>query len=206
MTPVSGLKPGPVTYGDPFKWVQAAFMCTHCRKLSVGTTIVAAEYAVPETGLSPDWWDGKKLQWTPEQVGGREFPDVPDHIAFAADEAYRCRSIGTLRSTILMARAVIEATCKDKGVVKGLLSVKIDELAEKEFIRSYTKEAAHELRHLGNNMAHGDFVEEVDDDDADAVLAVMTEILGEVYQGPARAARMRAKREAIKQASGAQNS
>lgn len=206
MTPVSVPKPGPATYGEPFKWVQAAFVCTHCKKLSVGTTIVAGNALVPESGLSSPWWEGKKIHWTPEQVGGRDFPDVPDHIASAADEAYRCRSIGTLRSTILMARAVIEATCKDRGATKGLLAAKIDELAAKELIRSYTKDAAHELRHLGNNMAHGDFVEDVEDDDADAVLAVMTEILGEVYQGPARAAQMKAKREAAKQASGTKSS
>jgi hypothetical protein len=44
-------------------------------------------------------------------------------------------------------------------------------------------------------MAHGDFVDPVDADDADAVLEVMAEILNEVYQGPARVNRMRDKRQ-----------
>lgn len=98
---------------------------------------------------------------------------------------------------MMTARSVIEATCKDKGVIKGVFSVKIDEMASKNLTRSFTQDEAHELRFLGNDVAHGDFVEEVDADDADAVLDVMSEILNEVYQRPARAGRMRAKRQAI---------
>lgn len=64
-----------------------------------------------------------------------------------------------------------------------------------KLIRPHTQEAAHELRFLGNDMAHGDFVDPVDAEDADEVLEVMSEILNEVYQGPARIHRMRAKRK-----------
>ncbi|MHA7290439.1 DUF4145 domain-containing protein [Arthrobacter sp. MDT3-24] len=149
--------------------------------------------------MPESWWDFP-LRWTPEQIGGREFPDVPAHIASAADEAFRCRSIGSLRAAIVMARSAIEATCKHHGVTKGQLAAKIDEMTAKDHIRSFTQDAAHELRHLGNDMAHGDFVEEVDADDADAVLVVLGEILYEVYQGPARSGRMKAKREAAKAA------
>ncbi|WP_306903435.1 DUF4145 domain-containing protein [Arthrobacter pascens] len=170
--------------------------------MSVGTTLITANTGVP-TNSTTRWWDDKSIHWTPESVGGRDFPDVPPHIAAAADEAFRDRSIGTLRSAILMARSVIEATCKDKGVIKGQLAAKIDEMSKQGLIRSFTQDAAHELRFLGNDMAHGDFVDPVDADDADAVLDVMAEILNEVYQGPARAGRMKAKREANKQETGA---
>lgn len=131
----------------------------------------------------------------PESVGGREFPDVPTHVASAGDEAFRCRSIGANRAAILLARSVIEATCKDHDIEKGTLAAKIDAMTTKGYIRGFTQEAAHELRHLGNGMAHGDFVEDVDGDDANAVLEVMAEILNEVYQGPARVSRMREKRQ-----------
>jgi hypothetical protein len=181
--------------GQNGEWVQSAFRCDNCHKLSIATTAIGADRAVP-TGIEPRWWaEQKYLHWTPEKVGGKDFPDVPDHIASAADEAFRCRSIDLYRSAILMARSVIEATCKDKGVTKGQLASKIDAMTEQQYIRPFTQEAAHELRYLGNDMAHGDFVDPVDDDDADAVLEVMAEILNEVYQGPARVNKMRAKRQ-----------
>jgi hypothetical protein len=141
-------------------------------------------------------WANATIDWTPDAVAGREFPDVPDHIASAADEAFRCRSIGSLRGAMLVARSVVEATSKDKGITKGMLSQKIDELCKLGFVREFTRDAAHELRYLGNDMAHGDFVEASSPEDCEAVLDVMSEILNEVYQGSARVARMKAKRTA----------
>jgi hypothetical protein len=44
-------------------------------------------------------------------------------------------------------------------------------------------------------MTHGDFVDDVDPEHCEAVLSVMTEIASEVCQGPARVARMKARRE-----------
>jgi hypothetical protein len=195
MTPVSGpkFKPGPDRPGQATRTVQGAFVCNHCYKLSVATGELSQRTSIPLV-VPETWWDFP-LRWTPEQVGGRDFPDVPAHIASAADEAFRCRSIESLRAAILMARSAIEATCKDHGVTKGQLAAKIDEMAAKGLIRSFTQDAAHELRHLGNDMAHGDFVDAVDTDDAESVLEVMAEILNEVYQGPARVGRMKAKRE-----------
>ena len=184
--------------GNTSKWAQSAFECNQCHKLSVGTAIIHRDDVVPGNNESR-WWDSRDIKWTPQTVGGKEFPDVPTHIAAAADEAFRCHSIATYRAAILMARAVIEATCKDNKVTKGQLADKIDAMTDKGLIRSFTQEAAHELRHLGNDMAHGDFIGDVDNDDAEAVLTVMAEILNEVYQGPARSGRMKAKREAAKQ-------
>jgi hypothetical protein len=100
-----------------------------------------------------------------------------------------------LRAAILLARGVVEATAKDKGITSGQLYAKIEALHDQAFVRSFTRDAAHELRFLGNDMAHGDFVAPVDSDDANAVLDVMSEILNEVYQGPARVTRMQAKRQ-----------
>lgn len=196
MTPVSAPQEAPISNG--YKPVQGAFKCNHCLRISVASTRVGTNVGVPNQGLDGRWWQDRPLTWTPEQVGGRDFPDVPDHIASAADEAFRCRSIMTLRSAILMARSVIEATCKDNDVTKGQLAAKIDAMAGQGLIRPFTQDAAHELRFLGNDMAHGDFVDAVDEDDADAVLEVMAEILNEVYQGPARVSRMKAKRETSK--------
>jgi uncharacterized protein DUF4145 len=174
--------------------IEAAFKCNNCRRLSIGATNGLENYGAA-AGDSPNWWDTRPVSWTPHVVRGKDFPDVPGHIASAADEAYKCRSIDALRGSILLARGVVEATAKERGVEKGRLYDKIEALHAQGDIRGFTKDAAHELRFLGNDMAHGDFVNEVDSDDADAVLDVMAEILSEVYQGPARVNRMKAKRQ-----------
>ena len=41
----------------------------------------------------------------PKTVGGKSFPDVPEHIAEAANEAYRCHSIQAYRAAALPARS-----------------------------------------------------------------------------------------------------
>lgn len=198
MTPVSApIVLGRATVARDNIGVQAAFQCNHCEKLSVGSTVVK-QYDWPPNDTATTWWNERSsIVWTPEKVGGKQFADVPAHIASTADEAYKCRSIKADRAAILMARSVIEATCKHQEVDGRNLAAKIDGLSEQKLIRPHTQEAAHELRFLGNDMAHGDFVEPVDDEDADAVLEVMSEILNEVYQGPARILRMRQKRKGV---------
>jgi hypothetical protein len=61
---------------------------------------------------------------------GKSFPDVPPEIASAASEAYSCLAIDALRAAVLMARIVIEAYTKDKGIVKLQLMHKIDKMHE----------------------------------------------------------------------------
>ncbi|MBM7079135.1 DUF4145 domain-containing protein [Micromonospora humida] len=136
------------------------------------------------------------LRWTPAGSLSKGFPDVPEHIGGAASEAYRCADSHDLRAAVLLARSVIEATAKEKGIEHGGLAAKIDEMRNQELIREHIKEAAHEVRHLGNEMAHGDFVDPVSPEDADLVLALMTEVLAEVFQSPAKVARARAARAA----------
>ena len=140
--------------------------------------------------------NGSVLDWWPKQVGGRHFPDVPEHIGQAADEAYRCYSIDAFRAAVLLARSVIEATAKDKDITRGQLVTKIDAMHKAELIRKVVKEGAHEVRHLGNNMAHGDFVEPVEQEESEEVLELMAEVLHDVYQQDARVNRRRAAREA----------
>ena len=125
------------------------------------------------------------LHWIPDAPLGREFEEVPEHIADAASEAYACFSIRSYRAAILMARSVLEATAKDKGVATGNLASKIDALADKGIISPQIKAEAHEIRYLGNDMAHGDFVEPINEDDADDVLGFLATFLNYVYQMPA---------------------
>jgi hypothetical protein len=134
--------------------------------------------------------------WLPAKAVGQEFDDVPQHIAAAAKEAHECADVRAWRAAVLLARAVIEATAKQKDILEGSLLAKIDTLHEKSLIREHIKDGAHEIRLLGNEMAHGDFVEAVTAEDAEFVLTLMGELLEEVFQSPARVQRRREARQA----------
>ncbi|MDI9960587.1 MULTISPECIES: DUF4145 domain-containing protein [unclassified Rhodococcus (in: high G+C Gram-positive bacteria)] len=170
---------------DNCKWPNVGLGGNVTRNLPAATVHSAADISV----------------WYPERASGRDFPDVPAHIASAADEAYRCRSFNALRAAVLMSRSVIESTCKEKEIVKGNLATKIDNLAEQGHIRAIIQAAAHEIRFLGNDMAHGDFIDDVIPEEADEILNLMSIFLDEVFQTPNRIERAKSAREAKKAAS-----
>lgn len=135
------------------------------------------------------------IAWWPTHVGGRTFPDVPEHIAATADEAFRCQTIGAYRGAVALARSVIEAAAKDLGVTKGNLVAKIDEMQRQGLIRAVVADCAHEVRYLGNEVAHGDFAAAMAAEEAEEALGLMCEVLNDAYQQRARVARLRAARE-----------
>ncbi|MFF2822645.1 DUF4145 domain-containing protein [Arthrobacter koreensis] len=184
-----------LSYGyREFHVVESAFTCDECDRLSVG--VMAVENTEVHEIASPAafWQSHDPFEWRPQYVEGQDFPDVPEHIAAAASEAHRGESVGNHMSAILMARTVIEATAKDKEIDQGGLKRKIELMVERGFIRPHIKEVADEVRHFGNDMAHGDITIPVDRDDALEVLGLMDEILNEVYQGPARLVAIQARR------------
>jgi hypothetical protein len=169
----------------------AAFKCANC--LGINTAV----YTGARTG--PSWSDtfhgqNDQLSWYPQQLVRRAYNYVPDEIAAAAGEAHAVRSVGAISSSIMVGRAVVEATAKDKGITSGRLVQKIDALAEAGHIREATRDAAHEIRHAGNDMAHGDFGQTPTGEDADDLLVLMDEVLEEVYEGPGRVARLKQAR------------
>lgn len=171
--------------GQPGGRTHGATRCNNptCRR-AVGAYISAPS----NTHEIFDYW--------PRHVGGKDFPDVPEHIASAADEAHKSLSIDAHRGAIALARAVVEATAKDHEITKGTLDKKIDEMANQGVISEAMKDAAHEIRFAGNEVAHGDLAEEpITRDDAEEVLALMDAILTRVYQEPAQVARVRQRRE-----------
>jgi hypothetical protein len=129
--------------------------------------------------------DANLVEWFPTSVAAPEFPDVPEYVARCATEAYQTASIGASMAAILMARTTIEATAKFKGIVRGQLIKKIDEMAAAELIRPALKRAAHAVRILGNDMAHGDVEEQPTVDDVEDTLKLMTMILSEVFEAEA---------------------
>jgi hypothetical protein len=173
--------------------VAGPFTCDNCGAMSIAVSERPQSFG----SLQPIVWLDRQERpiWIPRKALERDFVDVPPHIASTASEAYQCLDIYARRAAVQLARSVIEAAAKDKGITQGTLASKIDRMFEQGLIRQYIQEGAHEVRHLGNEMAHGDFVEPVSVEDADLVLTLMSEVLEEVYQSPARVVRARAARE-----------
>ncbi|MFB6397976.1 DUF4145 domain-containing protein [Polymorphospora lycopeni] len=181
-----------VWIGKPGSWSRerypAALVCIACGSPVAGDVSERGHHIL---GL---WAD---------RVTGKEFPDVPRHIAETADEAHRCHSIKAYRAAVLLARSVIEATAKEKEITNGSLIKKIDEMFDRRLIREHVKDGAHEVRHLGNDMAHGDFIDPVDAEESGLILTLMSELLEEVFQSVARVQRARDLRAAKVTGSGA---
>lgn len=179
--------------GTSALYSQGVGKCDSCGRISAGVSdqpVRNAGTTVDYLALAPD----ASITWYPRVGLAPEFPDVPEPIARAAKEAHSSQSINSSMAAILMARTVVEATAKEKGITTGSLLSKIDELASQSIIRDGTKDAAHEIRHLGNDMAHGDIADLPDQQDVADVLALMDEVLNEVFQGPAKTARLKARR------------
>lgn len=176
------------------------FRCTECGAMSIGMLDGEADDE-PGHVLWRIENETPQIRWIPSQAPGKVYVDVPPHIADTADEAHRCHSIAASRAAILLARSVIEATAKDKGVASGSLLSKIDSLHAAGYVNELVRDLAHEARHFGNDMAHGDFIVPISEQDAEDVLGIMSEVLREVYQSPANLLRIREGRLAREAAS-----
>lgn len=139
------------------------------------------------------------IQWFPLASVGKEYPDVKDPMASVASEAYSCLSINANRAAVLMARTAIEAMAKNKKITDGNLYQKIDAMAEKNIITDQLAEEAHQIRLLGNDMAHGDLDEPVSREDATEILGFLDSVLNYVYQQPAAVERRKNLRKERKQ-------
>lgn len=166
-----------------------AYTCDGCGVVSVG---VASFGDVYDSRVSAEVFfeqDQPEVVWLPKVPQGREFADVPTNIAGAASEAYTCQSVGAYRAAALLARSVIESTCKDKGITEGALKQKIDGLEESRLINPTLAGLSHEVRLMGNEMAHGDLDAMIDAEDCDDLLEFMSALLEEIYQRPISLAR-----------------
>ena len=184
-------------WGESEAIVDAVFQCDGCNHLTIAPGRRKQGGFSNTTNLVVDPSD-----WIPLQVGKRTFDDVPDAIASMATEAHQCLTIKASRAAVALARAVVEATAKERGIQTGSLAKKIDKLFEERLIREYVRDAAHEVRFGGNEVAHGDLVSEpMDFATATEILGLMDEILEEVFQSPARVARLKQQRLAREQRS-----
>ncbi|MFI1767502.1 DUF4145 domain-containing protein [Streptomyces sp. NPDC020800] len=181
----------------------AAFQCASetCQRLSIGWTILNR---VNDTRLAKIHVATASLNWEPVRIRRPSFPDVPTEIAETASEAHTCLSAGAARGAVALARAVVEATAKAKGITVNGIVGKIDALRDNGIISSLTADTSHQIRRDGNSIAHGDIGDEsVSQDDAQAILEFMDALLDEVFQRPAKLQRLKQRHDERKQAAAA---
>lgn len=179
--------------------VDAPYRCDGCDRLSVATWVTEGypfELKSPETPEQEGPLPEDSQKWHPIPGHQREFRDVPERIAEAASEAWLCQAAKAYRGAVMLARAVVESTAKEKGFDTGNLYLKIEKLAEKNLIRKVVADQAHEIRHFGNSSAHGDLNELVTEEESEEVLYLMGEVLNEVFQAPAQGERLKSRRKA----------
>lgn len=176
---------------------RAACVCSNCRNVTtvveLGTESNWAQMSPHEVRQQLDGAD--ELVWSPLAAAAPDYPRVPAHVARCAQEAHMSHSIGAEAASILMARTTIEATAKSKGIVKGNLYAKIEELSNTGVIRASALSVAHAIRHLGNDMAHGDVEDAPSAEDASDALQLMDLILNEVFQATNLAEEILARRK-----------
>lgn len=211
-----------ITVKAPTTWF-ASFQCDNCGYFSIGKTVITEDikkfvdlYHLPyysademqnRNSVGAFIFDGGDvdIDWIPETALGKEYDNVDnDTVKDSASEAYACYSIRAYRAAILMARAVCEAIAKDQGFDEGNLQKKIAQMEEQRLISPLVKQQADEIRYFGNDMAHGDFAQQVSADDAHEVLNFLDVLIDAVYQQPAKLQAMqkaRAQRKNRKEAS-----
>lgn len=176
-----------------------SYICDCCRALSVAALRSLPGQPLDNIGVggadiifeSPD----AVLSWYPLNPSGKAFEDVPGSISDAASEAYKCFSVDAYRAAMMLARGVVEAVAKHQGHASGTLFAKIEAMGEARQVSPLTVETAHEIRQVGNDMAHGDFIVPVDKDDCQDVLNFMDALLDEVYIRPAKLNQFRQQRQ-----------
>jgi hypothetical protein len=175
--------------------VQACYACPKCKALNLAEKNDIKPRVRDEIDARRHLAEGP-LEW--RLAGPKKYPGVPEKIVSAASEAYACMSARAYRAAILVARSVIEATSEDNGVTGKSLLAMIDRMATDGLIRPHVRDGAHEIRFLGNNMAHRIGAMLVEEADASMTVGLMDDVLEEVYGSKARvnsrAAWLRARR------------
>ncbi|GHD38461.1 hypothetical protein GCM10010335_37220 [Streptomyces galbus] len=172
------------------------YQCANCRRLVLAYGWTDFQPTNDWDEAPSDLWNhpqAREPRWLPPAMSNRTFPDVPADVESLAVEAHDCLAIKADRAAVTLARAVVEASAKKKGITKGNLIAKIDELHKQGLLRGHIKEAAHEVRFGGNETAHGDLTP-IDHEMAEEILTLMDEVLNDLFQSPARVTRAQQRR------------
>lgn len=105
--------------------------------------------------------------------------EMPVLIEKAYRESVDALNNGSLLLASIGFRATVEALCIEKGIQKGNLEKKIEELCKKGIITALDKERLHAARFMGNESAHQ--IVKPDREHVLMVLEVINNILNNLY-------------------------
>lgn len=173
----------------------AAYRCdnSECGRFSVVTWYTPYDPTESYRSGEPESHD-RRVVWSPPPTRQPDYPDVPPHIAYAAREAWKAYALDAFIATCAVARSVIEAAAKHKKVTIRGIEAKIDELAAQQLIWGDLLDSAHIVRQFGNDAAHGDISQPPTQQEAQDVLAIVDELLHQLFTSPARSERLRQDR------------
>src|ERR1700733_6534315 len=118
---------------------------------------------------------------------------VPEGIAADFTEAAKDYSIGSFKSSAVMARRTIQKMCLNLGASKGKkLHEQIEQLKSGGKLHPDLADIATEIRFLGNDGAHpeDDGLDDIGPEDAKEILDFTGELLDDLYVRPQKVAAM----------------
>lgn len=131
------------------------------------------------------------LEWIPSKAEDHQFSDVPESVADAANEAYKCFSVQAYRASVIMARSVLEGIANEKisepfKIRKNgekydkTLKEKINDMVTEGVISRGLGDKAAVITEMGNSSTHNVF-EEITESDAAGTLNFLELVIQEVY-------------------------
>jgi hypothetical protein len=128
-------------------------------------------------------------------------PDgVPAQIAEEFCEALECAWSGHYLGAALVGRRVLQAAARDiLGGKRKDLQTEIADIPDERLNKALKDQARH-VRQIGNDAAH---VDPVDAEDVEHLLDFIEQVLDALYVGPAKVAKLDAKRAVLKAAKAA---
>jgi hypothetical protein len=133
--------------------------------------------------------------------------DIPEPIRLDFIEAIKCRWVKADKAAVTMCRRAVESACENLGAkAKENIRAKIDELFKAGTITSPLQQMAHRVRLEARVAAHPqeDGLDEITDEDADAIIEFTQEFFDHVYVMPAKLRRAVERAEQRKSAPGAE--
>jgi len=197
--------------------IPISMYCPYCKKhtsLTVALTYFKDEYYNRIIKIECEWKRSSNSKWWigicnyckkpvlvhnygdiiyPKPLPSPSDVRIPENIRKDLDEAKSCLSIKAFRACAVMARRAIQSACIDKGASKDKLKNQLEKLYSQELITKDIKEWADVVRWVGNDAAHPES-QEVLEEDAKDILHLAEQFLHVLYVTPSIAKERKTKR------------
>ncbi|MDB4959069.1 MAG: hypothetical protein JWO36_6638 [Myxococcales bacterium] len=163
--------------------------CGDCECISLVVAEHHASGGIPPKGDNPAFvYPVARSDYAPS--------GVPESMARDFREAFECRSAGYLLGAALVGRRVLQAAVRSVVTERSTLYAEIQAVAPDRFTPTL-RDAAHQVRLVGNEAAHPDEIAFVDVtvENVDELLGYTGEVLHALFVMPARVAATKARRE-----------